>query len=144
MINYIKNEWRNKGEQGAIPISATNLKRIEDGLKLTADTVDKMGAHYVKACDVTKKLQEITYKNREWTATEDCWLSFRVSGGLDDDEPGSIEVDVVVIFSSSMESYSSLVSNTVLFPPSFFVKQGAVITYIPGEPSITCTAYGCL
>lgn len=144
MINYIKNEWRNKGDQGAIPISATNLKRIEDGLELTADTVDKMEAHYVKACDVTKKLQEITRKNSKWTANQDCWLSFYVSGGLNDTTPGKVEVDGVVVFSSSMASSTSLIENSILFPPSFFVKKGATITLISGDPLVTCTAYGCL
>lgn len=148
MINYKRNTWADVNDtSNRIPISARNLNNIEDGLQRTADMVDEIKPRYIKACNVTKKLKEISPSSNgssiEWVATEDCWLGFYISGTINNNDTSVVKVDGVVIFSAEMDACSTSVQNSFMLPPSFFVKQGATITVTKGEPDITCTVYGC-
>lgn len=142
-MEYTKNEWRQD-----TPITAEKLNNIEDGIKAATDAINNFEPHYVKACNVARKLKELlpssTGDVEEWVATEDCWLGFYVSGDKDDDDASVVKVDGVVVFSAAMDSSSSSIDNTFTLPPSFFVKRGATITVTRGRPEITCTVYGCL
>lgn len=144
MIDYTKNEWRD----GTTPITAEKLNNIEDGIKKTVDATNEIMSMCVKPCDVTNKITELVpdtdNSEIQWKATEDCWLSFYVSGSRNDNQVSTVKVNGVIIFSAAMDSRSTGIYNTFTFPPSFFVKADATIIVTRGEPEITCTVYGCL
>lgn len=158
-IKYTKVEWKSRGEDGKVPegapaINAVNLNRMEDGIEIGVEAMQKaqktesvLLEKYVRACDVSNRLFEINPKKGEsidWTATDDCWISIYISGDINDDEISSVKVNGVDIFTAYMDSSSSSVRNSFLFPPCFFAKQGSIITVSGGEPIIKCFIYGCL
>ena len=150
-INYKKHEWYDTSDtENRIPISADNLNEIEVGLQAAADKVDEMEPVYVKACDIKRILKTLAPDSGQtlsWTATEDCWISIYVSGNLSDDSYPTdvyLYVDGYCMFSAEMDSYSTVITNSFLLPPIFFVKQGSTISFTRAYNEAFCKIYGCL
>lgn len=160
-MSFEQKTWYNDGivpddaPEGTVApcIDADNLNRIEKGIaeadsniNKIGETVDKIEAHYIKACDVTKQLIKLAVGGTlSWTATEDCWLSVYARGNIHDDggTASILRVDGVVIFEARMDSYSSAITNSFILPPVFFARKGSVIS-LDGNSSAYCVAYGCL
>ena len=46
MINYVQQEWKNKDEDGAVPLTSSHLNRMEAGIASAADGIDALNSHW--------------------------------------------------------------------------------------------------
>lgn len=53
MVDYRKNEWKNSGEANAIPLSATNLNKIEKGIEDCMLDINPLHSHWWRKSECT-------------------------------------------------------------------------------------------
>ena len=94
---------------------------------------------YVKPCDFTKKIKEITATNdtQTWVANKDCWLELYAYQGSG--KEAYIKINGEIIMGGSTATNKTLV-------PNVYVTRGSVIELYSSSTSAsaTMTAYGCL
>lgn len=143
-INYTKHEWKDKGVNGAIPITHDRLNEMESGIKDAVDGVNNINSAletFVKPCNLRKYITKIK-SGESWTATEDCWVSIHVNaGGSRNVQNASVSVDNIVIFNSQSATYYSSEFVNLTLPPCFFVRKSQTVKVVNGDAY--CDIYGC-
>lgn len=76
MVKYTKNEWKNKGEANAIPLSASNLKKMENGIEKSFEELAYSNLKNLVVQKITESCSWVAPK-----AVKNIFKVFCVGGG---------------------------------------------------------------